>query len=42
MEFEYGFWSHALLWLIGGITAVGWVGTMLAFWGLGRQAYYKD
>lgn len=39
---DYGFWSHALLWLIGGIAAVGGVGTVLAFWGLGRQAYRKD
>ncbi|MEI3847317.1 MULTISPECIES: hypothetical protein [unclassified Microbacterium] len=36
---EYGFWSHALLWLIGAMAAVGALGTALAFWGLGRQAY---
>lgn len=39
---DYGFWSHALLWLIGGLAAVGAIGTVLAFWGLGRQAYRKD
>ncbi|WP_262985912.1 hypothetical protein [Microbacterium jejuense] len=39
---DYGFWSHALLWLIGAITLVGGVGMVLAFWGLGRDAYRKD
>jgi hypothetical protein len=38
---EYGTLSHALLWLIGAMAAVGAVGTVLAFWSLGRQAY-KD
>ncbi|WP_457101549.1 hypothetical protein [Microbacterium sp. P5_E9] len=39
---EYGFASHALLWLIGGLAAVGLVGTVLAFWTMGRAAYRKD
>lgn len=39
---DYGFWSHALLWLIGGLAVLGTVGTVLAFWSLGRQAYRKD
>lgn len=38
---EYGFLSHALLWLIGAMAAVGALATTLAFWSLGRQAY-KD
>jgi hypothetical protein len=38
---EYGFLSHALLWLIGAMALVGAIGTTLAFWSLGRQAY-KD
>lgn len=39
---DYGFWSHALLWLIGAMAAVGALGTVLAFWSMGRQAYRKD
>ncbi|MFE5407941.1 hypothetical protein [Microbacterium sp. NPDC056569] len=39
---DYGFWSHALLWLIGAMAAVGALGTVLAFWSLGRQGYRKD
>jgi len=39
---EYGFASHVLLWLIGGLAAVGLVGTVLAFWTMGRAAYRKD
>jgi hypothetical protein len=39
---DYGFWSHALLWLIGAMAVVGTVGTVLAFWGLGRSGYRKD
>ncbi|WP_273541856.1 hypothetical protein [Microbacterium cremeum] len=39
---EYGFLTHALLWLIGAMAALGALGTVLAFWGLGRQAYRKD
>ena len=34
---DYGFWSHALLWLIGAMAAVGALGTALAFWSLGRS-----
>ena len=39
---DYGFASHVLLWLIGGLAAVGLVGTVLAFWTMGRAAYRKD
>jgi hypothetical protein len=39
---EYGFASHVLLWLIGGLAALGLVGTVLAFWTMGRAAYRKD
>jgi hypothetical protein len=39
---DYGFWSHAILWLIGAMAAVGAVGVVLAFWSLGRQGYRKD
>jgi hypothetical protein len=39
---DYGFGSHVILWLIGAIAALGLVGTVLAFWTMGRQAYRKD
>ncbi|KAF2414457.1 hypothetical protein B1729_04250 [Microbacterium sp. B35-04] len=39
---DYGFLSHALLWLIGAMAAVGALLTALAFWSLGRQGYRKD
>ena len=39
---DYGFLSHALLWLIGAMAAVGAVLTIGAFWSLGRSAYRKD
>ena len=39
---EYGTASHILLWLIGLIAALGTVGTVLAFWSMGRQAYRKS
>lgn len=39
---DYGFASHVVLWVVGAIAAVGLVGTVVAFWSLGRQAYRKD
>ena len=42
MEFDYGFASHVVLWLIGLVAAVGGVATVLAMWNMGRQAYRKD
>lgn len=39
---DYGFASHIVLWLIGLMAVVGAVGTVLAFWTMGRQAYRKD
>jgi hypothetical protein len=39
---DYGFLSHALLWLIGAMAAVGALLTIGAFWSLGRSAYRKD
>ncbi|MCR2791520.1 hypothetical protein NQ156_00395 [Microbacterium sp. zg.Y625] len=38
---EYGFISHALVWLIGGLTALAAVGTVGALWSMGRQGYKK-
>lgn len=39
---EYGFLSHALLWLIGLMTVGATISVTLAFWSMGRQAYRKD
>ena len=39
---DYGFASHALLWLIGGMAALGALLTVLVFWSMGRSAYRKD
>lgn len=38
---EYGFISHALLWLVGLMTVVTTVGVVGALWSMGRQAYRK-
>jgi len=34
--------SHILLGIIGVLAALGLVGTVLAFWTMGRAAYRKD
>lgn len=39
---DYGFLSHALLWLIGAMAAVGALLTIGAFWSMGRANYRKD
>lgn len=39
---EYGFISHLFLWGIAAIALLGTVGTVLAFWGMGRSGYRKD
>lgn len=39
---EYGFASQIFLWVIGAISAVGLVGTVIAFWSMGRSGYRKD
>lgn len=39
---EYGFASHALLWLIGAMSVVGVALTVFGFWSMGRSAYRKD
>ena len=36
---DYGFASHVVLWVVGAIAALGLLGTVVAFWSLGRQAY---
>ncbi|MET0734366.1 MAG: hypothetical protein ABWY55_01780 [Microbacterium sp.] len=39
---DYGFLSHALLWLIGGLAALGALLTAGAFWSMGRSGYRED
>ncbi|MFD1494185.1 MULTISPECIES: hypothetical protein [Microbacterium] len=36
------FFSHLMLWIVGGIAAVGLLGTIGAFWSLGRSGYRND
>jgi len=38
---EYGFISHALVWLIGAMTACAALGAVGALWAMGRQGYKK-
>ncbi len=38
---EYGFISHALVWLIGIMSAGAAVATVGALWAMGRQGYKK-
>ncbi|MFT4220896.1 MAG: hypothetical protein QM611_10300 [Microbacterium sp.] len=42
MLLDYGAASHLLAWAIGGIAILGFTGTVLAFWGMGRQGHRKD
>ncbi|MGB4777247.1 hypothetical protein [Microbacterium sp.] len=39
---DYGWISHALLWLIGLMTLAATVGAVAALWSLGRSGYRKD
>lgn len=39
---EYGWMTHALLWLIGLMSVVAAVGTVGALFTLGRSSYKKD
>lgn len=34
--------SHLMLWIVGGIAAIGLVGTVGAVWSMGRQGYRQD
>lgn len=36
------FISHLLFWIVGGMTAVGFVLTIGAFFTMGRSSYRKD
>ena len=35
------FFSHLMLWIVGGIAAIGLIGTVGAMFSMGRQGY-KD
>lgn len=39
---DAAFLSHVILWGIGGIAALGAIGTVGAFLSMGRSAYRKD
>jgi hypothetical protein len=39
---DYGWMSHALLWLVGAMALVGTIGALGAMWSLGRSGYRKD
>lgn len=39
---DYGWLSHAFMWLIGAMSAVAVVGLVGALWSLGRAGYRKD
>ena len=39
---DYGFTTHAILWLIGAMAAVGGLLTLGALWSMGRANYRKD
>ncbi|MDL9980699.1 hypothetical protein [Microbacterium candidum] len=42
MTFDSVTLSGAIMGIIGFIAALGLVGTVFAFWSMGRQAYRKD
>jgi hypothetical protein len=39
---DYGWMSHALLWLIGLLSVGATLGAAAALWSLGRAGYRKD
>lgn len=39
---DYGWMSHALMWLIGLMTVAATVGSVAALWSMGRSNYRKD
>lgn len=39
---DYGWMSHALLWLVGLMSVVATVGAIGAMFSLGRSGYRKD
>lgn len=39
---EYGWMTHAFVWLIGAMSVVATVGAAAALWSMGRSGYRKD
>jgi len=39
---EYGWMTHAFVWLVGLISVGGVVGAAAALWSMGRSGYRKD
>ncbi len=39
---DYGWFSHALLWLVGAMSVCATVGAIGALWALGRSGYRKQ
>jgi len=39
---DYGWMSHAWMWLIGTMSVVATVGVTAALWSMGRSGYRKD
>ena len=39
---DYGWMSHALLWLVGVMSLIATVGAAAARWSMGRSGYRKD
>lgn len=39
---DYGWMSHALMWIVGLLTAGATVGCVAALWSMGRSGYRKD
>ncbi len=39
---DYGWMSHALMWLIGLMSVGALVGAVAAMWSMGRSGYRKD
>ena len=39
---DYGWMSHALVWVIGGITTLAVIGSIGALWSLGRTSTYDS
>ncbi|WP_267238055.1 hypothetical protein [Microbacterium sp. VKM Ac-2870] len=39
---DYGWMSHALLWIVGLMSVCATVGVVGAIWSLGRSGYRKD
>ena len=39
---DYGWMSHALMWIVGLMSVCALVGAVRAMWSMGRSGYRKD